>query len=306
MQYSPVADPLTAAADLRARNVPFVMATVIRAVAPTSAKPGDKAVLTEGGLLVGWVGGSCAEPVVRKEAKAALRDGACRLLLITPEKIAHAGDGRSLHSMKCYSGGAIEIYLEVFLASPRLLVFGNSPVARAICDLGRVMRYDVMAVDLGERPPMGPDITTVCSLEAVPRQDQAQTYAVVSSHGAFDEESLEAALALELPYTGFVTSKRRRDQVFATLAARGVLAKHLERVRAPAGLDIGAREPEEIALSVMAEIVAMRRRGACTAQTMPSSAVMSTPTPEPITNLTSNAPNAKSCCSKKSVGDPAR
>jgi xanthine dehydrogenase accessory factor len=299
MQYSPIAEPLTAAAELRARGVPFVMATVVRAVAPTSAKPGDKAVLTDDGLLIGWIGGSCAEPIVRKEAEAALLDGECRLLLITPEVQAASGEGRSVHKMECYSGGALEIYLEPFLALPRLLVFGNSPVARALCDLGRVMRYTVTAIDLGERPQMGPDITTVRSLAALPEHDPARTFAVVSSHGVFDEESLEAALALGLPYTGFVTSRKRRDQVFAALASRGVSAELLGRVQAPAGLDLGARHPEEIALSVMAEVVATRRRGASAQPAKRAMNVAAEPGVEP-------APaKAKSCCQKKVAAEPA-
>jgi xanthine dehydrogenase accessory factor len=260
MQYSPTADVLTVAADLRARGEPFVMATVVRAVSPTSAKPGDKAVLTDDGLLIGWIGGSCAEPTVTKEAALALADGECRLVLITPEEHPPAaGNGLSVHRMECYSGGALEIYLEPFLALPRLLVFGNSPVARALCDLGRVMRYAVTAVDLGGRPQMGPDIATVRSLQALPPVDRTRSFAVVSSHGVFDEESLEAALKLGLPYVGFVTSRKRRDQVFGALAAKGVARDALDRIRAPAGFDLGGRQPEEIALAVMAEVVATRR-----------------------------------------------
>jgi len=265
MQYSAVLDPLTAAAGLRSRGEPFVMATVVRAVAPTSAKPGDKAVFTDAGLLVGWIGGSCAEPIIRETAQTALADGQSRLVLITPNQSAVTGEdgmGRSVHRMTCYSGGELEIYVEPMLALPRLLVFGNSPVARALCQLGAVMRYEVTAIDLGDRPQMGEDIATVRSLQALPRVDAANAYAVVSSHGVFDEESLEAALALELPYTGFVTSKKRREQVFAALRERGASEAALARVLAPAGLELGAEQPEEIALSVMAQIVALRRHSA--------------------------------------------
>jgi xanthine dehydrogenase accessory factor len=266
MQFSPLLDPLAAAADLRARGEAFVMATVVRAVAPTSAKPGDKAVLTEAGLLVGWIGGSCAEPIIRRTAETALGDGECRLVLITPDQNVPSGEdgsGRSVHRMDCYSGGELEIYLEPFLPLPQLLVFGNSPVARALCDLGRVMNYAVTAIDLSDRPQMGPEIDTVRSFQALPKvtvPHAAGAFAVVSTHGTFDEDSLEAALALDLPYTGFVTSKKRRDQVFASLRERHVSDAAIARIRAPAGLDIGGRQPEEIALAVMAEIVCARRR----------------------------------------------
>lgn len=266
MQFSPSLDPLAAAADLRSRGEAFVMATVVRAVAPTSAKPGDKAVLTEAGLLVGWIGGSCAEPIIRRTAETALSDGECRLVLITPNQNVPSGEdgsGRSVHRMECYSGGELEIYLEPFLPLPRLLVFGNSPVARALCDLGKVMHYAVTSIDLSDRPQMGPEIDTVRSFKALPHAgiiDTSNAFAVVSTHGIYDEDSLEAALALELPYTGFVTSKKRRDQVFAALRERNVGDAALARIQAPAGLDIGGRQPEEIALAVMAEIVCARRR----------------------------------------------
>jgi xanthine dehydrogenase accessory factor len=253
-------DPLAAAADLRARGTPFVMATVVRAVAPTSAKPGDKALLTGDGLVLGWIGGRCAEQIVRKEAAAALKDGECRLIQITPnDEPPTSRSGLIVRTMECYSGGELEIYLEPFLQRPRLLVFGNSPVARALCDLGRVMKYDVTVVDLGKRPPMGSDIDPVRNLENLPVSDPSATFAVVSSHGVFDESSLQKAVALGLPYVGLVTSRRRREQVLSSLSAKGVPDDLLARISAPAGLDLGAREPEEIALAVMAQIVAVRR-----------------------------------------------
>jgi len=254
------ADPLAAAVELRARGVAFVLATVVRAVAPTSAKPGDKAVLTERELVAGWVGGSCAEPIVRAESQAALRDGECRLLHITPDPET-SGDrpGLSVRKMECYSGGALEIYLEPYLPMPTLLVFGNAPVARALCDLGHAMKYRVLVVDLGRRPSMGVHLDIVRDLDRLPDTDPSSTFAVVASHGIFDEEALEKVAGLNVAYAGFVTSRKRRDEVFAKLAARGVSPEQLARVRAPAGLDLGARQPQEVAVAVMAEIVSVRR-----------------------------------------------
>ncbi|HEY4016385.1 MAG TPA: XdhC family protein [Polyangiaceae bacterium] len=291
------ADPLAAAVALRSRGVPFVLATVVRAVAPTSAKPGDKALLTERGVLVGWVGGSCAEPIVRKESAAALRDGECRLLHITPEPDAPADrPGLSVHEMTCYSGGALEIYLEPYLPMPTLLVFGNSPVARALCDLGRVMKYRVLLCDLGERPSMADELDVVRDLDKLPELDPASTYGVVASHGVFDDDSLEKVVELGLPYMGFVTSRKRRDEVFAALEARGVAADRLARVTAPAGLDLGARLPQEVAVSVMAQIVSVRRagKGAAVAVMPPVQAKAS-----PSRSLAAGPPGAsphESCC----------
>jgi xanthine dehydrogenase accessory factor len=283
---SRTADPLAAASDLQARGVPFVLATVVRAVSPTSAKPGDKAVVTAGGLLTGWVGGSCAEPIVRREAAAALRDGECRLLHITPDGSAPPGRaGLSVHKMECFSGGELEIYVEPYLPMPSLLVFGNSPVASALCELGRVLRYRVTVVDLGDRPPMrgatepseaGQGVRLVRDLDALSGFDPAATFAVVASHGVFDDESIVKAVALGPRYLGLVASPKRRDELFAALRARGVSGDGLSRISAPAGLDLGARDPGEIALAVMAEIVGVRR---ATAHETPAPSALAAPGP---------------------------
>jgi xanthine dehydrogenase accessory factor len=294
----PGADPLAAAVALRARGVPFVMATVVRAVAPTSAKPGDKALLTERGLLAGWVGGSCAEPIVRRESEAALRDGECRLLHITPEPEAPTDrSGLSVHKMTCYSGGALEIYLEPYLPMPTLLVFGNSPVARALCDLGRVMKYRVVLCDLGERPSMGEEFDVIRDLDKLPELDASSTYGVVTSHGVFDDDSLEKLVELDLPYAGFVTSRKRRDEVFAALEGRGVSADRLARVSAPAGLDLGARLPQEVAVSVMAQIVSVRRAGPKGAPVpMPAPARAKASAPRNLAVASPGASPHGSCC----------
>jgi xanthine dehydrogenase accessory factor len=198
---------------------------------------------------------------VRREAEAALDDGQCRLLHITPDAESPVGrEGLSVHKMECYSGGALEIYIEPYLPLPSLLVFGNSPVASALCELGRVMKYRVTVVDLGDRPPMTDEDEVVRDLGRLLVPAPPSTFAVVASHGVFDEESLEKALSWDLAYVGFVTSARRRDQVFAALAARGVPPERLARVVAPAGLELGARQPQEIALAVMAQIVSARRQ----------------------------------------------
>jgi xanthine dehydrogenase accessory factor len=255
-----ISDPILAAADLKARGVPFVMATVVRALAPTSARPGDKALFTRGRVLLGWVGGSCAEPIVREEAEAALRDGECRLVEITPDPAEVARPGIVVHDMRCYSGGTLEIYLEPYLPMPTLLVMGNSPVASALCELGRVMKYRVKVVDLGDRPAMDEQVEVVRTLDGLDATslDPMSTFAVVSSHGVFDEEALAKVAELDLPYTGLVASRKRRDQVLAALGARGVSAEQLARISSPAGLQLGGRRPEEIALAVMAQIVTVR------------------------------------------------
>ncbi len=239
----------------------FVVATVVRAESPTSAKPGNKAVITQDGRVFGWVGGSCAEPTVRKEAVAALADGQSRLVHLSPEPVLPASrSGLTFVPMPCFSGGTMEIYVEPHVARPHLLVFGNSPVAHALAELAEVMRYRVTVVDLSDRPPFeATSAEVVASLDEIPPVAPESTFAVVASHGMFDEEAIAKALALAPTYLGLVTSPRRYAALRGILGERGVDEEALEKIHAPAGLDLPAREPHEIALSILAQILELRR-----------------------------------------------
>jgi xanthine dehydrogenase accessory factor len=254
-----MSDHFALAEALAKKGEPFVVATVVRAESPTSAKAGDKAIITHRGLIDGWVGGSCAEPTVLEEAKAALEDGECRLIQISPTADASvAREGMKLYPMTCYSGGTLEIYIEPHVSLPVLLVFGNSPVARALGELGRVMNYRVTNVDLTERPPLPGNV--IRDLGQLERLGPGPIYAVVATHGMFDEQALARAVALRPHYLGLVASARRAAGMKRTLLGQGVDAQDLERLRTPAGVEIGARTAEEIALSIMAEIVKVRRQ----------------------------------------------
>jgi len=243
--------------------VAFVQMTVVRAVAPTSAKPGDKAILTEQGEWLGWIGGSCAEPAARRAARQAFLDGQSRLLHLTNDEGHLARSGVELAAMTCYSGGSLEIYVEPHLPQPCLLVFGRSPIAEALCQLGAVMGYRVTAVDL--RAGTSARETTLRSLAELPEPMKSSTFAVVASHGHFDVEALEWALRRELAYVGLVSSRKRWPAVLGRLGQLG-LGQAAARVRVPAGLALGAARPEEVALSVLSEIVAERRGGSLRAR----------------------------------------
>jgi xanthine dehydrogenase accessory factor len=246
------------AKELEARNEGFVLATVVRAVAPTSAKPGDKAVVTEIGLVHGWIGGSCAEPTVKKEAARALQDGACRILQITPEPgLPKDREGLVVVPMTCYSGGELEIYLEPHPAKAELVIFGNSPVAQALVELGTFAGYRVSVVDATERPPLE-GATVLRNLDEVEVKRPHTTAVVVATHGVFDEEAIARALELAPRYLGVVASPRRFSSLGASMKRRGVPAESWARIDGPAGLDIGARTPQEIAISILASITAER------------------------------------------------
>jgi len=249
---------LLKAAELTRAGTPFVMATVVRAQAPTSAKPGDKALITEDGLVAGWVGGSCSEPTVRRFAREALEDGVSRLVQISPEAEPASRAGLTVVPMTCFSGGALEIYLEPFIPALRIVVYGNSPTAQAVDRLAAAMGYVCTVVDLTDRPAMeklsSPVVRSLDEL-ALPRTAAA----VVASHGLFDDEAATHALALNLPYVGVVASKRRFAQLQQRLRAQGATDAQLARLKGPAGLDIGARNATEVALSILAELIQWRR-----------------------------------------------
>ena len=247
------------AKDLESKGEGFVLATVIRAVAPTSAKPGDKAVVTEEGVVHGWVGGSCAEPTVRKEARLALADGACRIVQITPDAtLPIEREGLVVVPMTCYSGGELEIYLEPHPAKAELVIFGNSPVAEALVELGSLLGYRVSIVDVTQRPALRGASASFHSLEQVTLTRPEHAAVVIATHGVFDEDAIECAVSLAPRYIGVVASPRRFSSLRTTMKSRGMDTDAWDRIDGPAGIDIGARSPQEIAVSVIAAITAER------------------------------------------------
>jgi xanthine dehydrogenase accessory factor len=219
------------AAALEAERAPYVHATVVRAGRPASVQPGATALVLGDGTIEGFVGGHCAEPSVRLHALHALETGEPLLLRIEPgDGDVAATDGAVTVHNPCISGGALEIFLEPRLPKPRMRVVGDTPIARALAELARGVGYEI---------------------GAEPSDDDAAL--VVASHGRDEEEALATALDVGVPYVGLVASRKRGQAVVASLE---VSDDDRARVHTPAGLDIGARTPEEIALSILAEIVA--------------------------------------------------
>ena len=253
-------DLLVLAAELAARGEAFALATVVRREAPFSGQPGDMAVVTPDGNFRGWVGGSCTQPVVVAEALRALSDGAPRLIALTPDPSSDHRKGISVFPMTCHSGGSVDVYIEPVLPAPRLVIFGLSPIARALSRLGKAMGYTIDAADPEADRTAFPEADRVgadakASAESGGPSSAARRFAVVATMGDSDEESVLAALALEPAYLAVVASSKRFGQMRETLSARGASAESLGRIHNPAGLDIGARTPGEIALSILAEIV---------------------------------------------------
>ncbi len=240
---------------------PFVTATVVRSEKPTSGKPGDKAIISTDGVMHGWVGGSCAQPTVIKEALKALATGECRLVRLSTDPQAQTPQEGMLDlPMTCFSGGTMEIYIEPQQPRPRLLIIGALPVARALAHLGVAMNYHVVSVDLdgsGKGLPHANEVLT--SLDDIAAQITPVTYVVVATHGTYDELALERILLSHPTYVGLVASPTRASAVRDYLAGQGLTETEMLPLKAPAGLDIQARRGDEIALSIMAEIVQRRR-----------------------------------------------
>jgi xanthine dehydrogenase accessory factor len=247
--------------ELVQKGVPFVTATVVWAEKPSSGKPGDKAIITIDGVMHGWIGGSCAQPTVIKEALKALEADEAKLIRLSTEpENKNPRSGLVDLPMTCFSGGTLEIYLEPQPPRPRLLIVGTLPVARALSQLARAMNYHVIVVDLdaqGEQLPFADE--TLNSLDGIASQIRPFTYIVIATHGNYDELALEQILKAKPSYVGLVASLKRAEAVRDYLKGQGLTDIDMLPLKAPAGLDIQARRGDEIALSIMAEIVQKRR-----------------------------------------------
>ena len=282
-------DLLEQATVLKERGKPFVLATVVACKPPTSAKPGAKAIVQPDGSFHGWVGGSCAQPLVTQESLKALQDGQSRLVLLAPnpEDVDVGLEGTVLIPMTCRSEGTLAIYLEPCLPKPDLVVIGQSPMARSLVVLGDNLGFRVTACDPSATAELFPNADTlVQELEAARGIIGLRSYVVVATAGHYDEEALEEVLGSQAGYVGLVASPRRGRTVIDYLRGKGISSEALQRVKYPAGVDIGAETPEEIALSILTEIVQrMRadRQGVPLAHAVQASDVEST---DPICNMT--------------------
>ena len=227
---------LIEAGRLAAEGRSYALATVVQVVRPASTKRGDRALVTPDGALSGWVGGACSEPIVVREALAALRSGEPRLVRIGPPgRVEAAGPDVVVAESSCASEGVVEVLIEPQLPTPLLAIVGDSPAAGVLAELARAIGWRVSDALTG-------------SAEAV----------VVATMGHGDDEALAAALAAEIGYVGLVASSKRAATVAAALRERGIDEERISRVRSPAGLDLGPCSQQEIAVAVLAELVAWR------------------------------------------------
>jgi xanthine dehydrogenase accessory factor len=256
-------------AQMKAAEEAFVLATVVRTVSVTAAKAGAKAIIRPDGTIVaGWIGGGCARGAVLKAARDALA-GEPRMVSVQPENLlAELGvkpgenrDGVRFAENMCPSKGTMDVFIEPVLPHPSLVIFGGSPVALSLAAQARALGYHVtLAAPAGDLTT-APDADTLIDGYALGPLNQARRFVVVSTQGKGDEAALRTAVKTEAAYHAFVGSRRKMAALRAKLIAEGIDASAIDRIKAPAGLDLGAITPEEIAMSILAEITVERRRG---------------------------------------------
>jgi xanthine dehydrogenase accessory factor len=260
---------LEQAALRQAQGQTFALATVVRTVSVTAAKAGAKALIgPDGSIEEGWIGGGCARAAVVKAARQCMLDGQSRLVSIAPKDAlaelgAAAGEERGgvfFAKNSCPSQGTMDVFVEPVLPSPRLLILGASPVAVALARLAPSMGFDVaVAAAPEEHDRFDPGVRHLVGV-AEPGEGGENAFVVVSTQGTGDRAALKSAAAMDARYRAFVGSRRKAETLKSELAKEGVSEEALAAIKAPAGLDISAISADEIALSILAEMVAVRRR----------------------------------------------
>jgi xanthine dehydrogenase accessory factor len=257
-------------ARMKAAEESFVLATVVRTVSVTAAKAGAKAIIRpDGSIVAGWIGGGCAIGAVLKAAREALADGTPRMVSVQPENLlAELGvtpgetrEGVRFASNMCPSKGTMDIFVEPVLPHPALVILGASPVALSLAAQARPLGYHVTLAAPASDLVGAPQVDMLIDSFKLGELHEAKRFVVVATQGKGDEAALRAALAVDASYHAFVGSRRKMAALREKLTAEGVDAALLDRVKAPAGLDLGAITPEEIAMSILAEITLQRRRG---------------------------------------------
>ena len=265
-------DLIDLAARLTGERRPYALATVVRSERPSSGRPGNTALITPDGVMHGWIGGSCTRSEVIRHAREALDRGEPMLLAFgstpgRPDDLVHV-------PMSCSSGGRVEVHINPVLPAPVLLVAGSSPVALAVVRMGRAMGYTTV------------DDLAGAAERYAKRPGGAKLFGVVATMGRSDESALVELVAVRPDYLGVIASPTRMEEVRRVLAGQGLSEEEIARVRGPAGLDIGAESPEEIAVSILAEIVELAARSRDAGSAEPAAPPSDARATDPVCGMT--------------------
>lgn len=246
---------------LRAEGRPFCVATVLRAAGATAAKAGCKAAITDTGEIIGHLGGGCVQRAARKAAEEALSSGDPGIIRVKPSETVVSledDDGARLYKSGCPSGGTVDILLEPYRRPPMVVIFGKTPIARAVARHAAMLGYGIAGTgDPDEHcgTLRRIETTDLSGLGLLPSD-----FVIVATQGEGDLAALRAAIESPADYVAMVASRRKADFLKRKLVDSGMAPDRLARLVSPAGLDLGGVDPGEIAISILAEIV--RRRHA--------------------------------------------
>jgi len=279
---------------LTEQKIPFAHASIVRRMAPSSGKPGDHALITQDGMIYGWIGGGCTKGIVLKEALLSLQDRKSRYVSISNEEAESSFSNTKIYSMTCQSGGQVEVYIEPIMPKPHIVVIGKSHIGMGVCRLAKQMDYQVSVIMNAADPSVYPSADHVIDIAAVNDLSQYNgAYVVVCSQGEGDITALLKGLQLSHKYIGFVASRMKAQSVYTDLRKHGITFEQLKEIVTPAGIDIGGKLPEEVAVSILAQIV-QKFRQAEPPSTQDSQELSSVPNDDFYLNPVCNIPIQKS------------
>ncbi len=249
---------LRKAAELNENKTPYATAVIVRRKIPSSGKPGDKAIITVDGHIHGWIGGGCTQGIVLKEALLSIQEGKPRHISITPSGSRNEEIYTKSYAMTCQSGGEVDVFIEPVLPKPTIHFFGISHIALALSKVARAANYPVVCVGDQADKSIFTEVDHFMSNEDFAQLTDA--YAVVCTQGLNDEVSLLTAVRTNPAYLSFVSSRKKANAIFSYLRKEGVTFDQLKKIKTPAGIDIGAKLPEEVAISILAQIIQHSRQ----------------------------------------------
>lgn len=234
----------------------FTVATVVRCQSPTSAKPGAKALVTYDGEIFGWIGGGCAQPAVRKSVRECIQSGQAQLIRVTPSPQTDVEDGIVKFNMACHSGGTLDIFIEPVTVKPILLILGASPVAQALSKIASLSGFDVTVAAKDINSTLFDEQVNVLESFQIPNMFfNRMPYVVVSTQGKHDNAGLKTALDIASPYTALIASSKKANKLLEAIATDAKTLAATKNVKFPAGIDISAKTPQEIAVALLAELI---------------------------------------------------
>jgi xanthine dehydrogenase accessory factor len=289
------------AQELAKQGKHFTLATVVRCQSPTSAKPGAKALVTFEGEIFGWIGGGCAQPAVIKTVRECIKSGQAQLIRVTPTQQSDLEDGIVKFNMACHSGGTLDIFIEPITVKPILFILGASPVAQALSKIAAMSGFEVtVAADDISTALFSDDVTLLDSFDIPNDYFNRMPYVVISTQGKRDQAGLKAALKIASPYTALIASTKKAKKLLETAAASSPDNDATKSVRYPAGIEIGANTPEEIAVALLAELIQVKNtqtQDMFTAPSIQNNEALSEDLEK--NSIVQDAASASGCCSKE-------